>query len=452
MVHPSRVRTLNDHLAGSGPVVYWMSREQRLKDNWALLYAAERARARNVPLLVLFALSNGFPEATMRSYGFLLKGLEELASIAKEKGIPFFLEEGDPCETVPEFVARVRAGEVVCDMNPMRVPRGWKTSVAKKISIPLFEVDAHNIIPVWVASEKLEFAARTIRPKIHRLLPEYLVPFPALRLPEATWAKPVPVIHWKKVQERLEVDRSVSEVEGFVSGETAAHSVLKDFLKHRLAGYAVARNNPNVDGQSNLSPYLHFGQISAQRVALEVKGSGAPMADREVFLEELIVRRELSDNYCFYNPAYDSFEGFPAWAKKTLSEHADDPREYLYTKRQFETAKTHDPLWNAAQREMVQTGKMHGYMRMYWAKKILEWSKSPEEAMKIAVYLNDRYELDGRDPNGYVGCAWSIGGVHDRPWFNRAVFGAIRFMSESGMKKKFDVDAYISHVYKPKLF
>lgn len=442
MVDSSRTRSLNKCSAGSGPVVYWMSREQRLKDNWALLYAAERAHARNVPLLVLFALSNTFPEATMRSYGFLLKGLEELSLAAKEKGIPFFLEEGDPCKTVPVFLERVHAGEVVCDMNPLRVPRGWRVSVAKKISIPLVEVDAHNIVPVWRASEKLEFAARTIRPKIHRLLPEYLVAYPPLRLPKAVWTKSIPAIHWNKVRERLDVDRSVPEVDGYASGETAAHAALKDFLKHRLAGYAIARNNPNNDGQSNLSPYLHFGQLSPQRVALEVKSSGAPTADCDVFLEELIVRRELSDNYCFYNSSYDSFEGFPAWAKKTLMEHTDDPREYTYTKKQFEEGKTHDPLWNAAQSEMVQTGKMHGYVRMYWAKKILEWSKSPEEAMKIAVYLNDRYELDGRDPNGYVGCAWSIGGVHDRPWFNRAVFGSIRFMSEGGMRKKFDVAAY----------
>ena len=205
------------------------------------------------------------------------------------------------------------------------------------------------------------------------------------------------------------------------------------------------RNDPTREGQSDLSPYLHFGQIAAQRVALEVEGAPAGTKAKEAFLEELIVRRELSDNFCYYHPQYDSVACFPQWARKTLDEHHDDPREYLYTPAQFEQAQTHDDLWNAAQREMVQTGKMHGYLRMYWAKKILEWTSSPEEALKIAIYLNDRYELDGRDPNGYTGIAWSLGGVHDRAWAERKVFGKIRYMSYKGCKAKFDVAAYFKN-------
>ncbi|MFW5721799.1 MAG: deoxyribodipyrimidine photolyase, partial [Desulfohalobiaceae bacterium] len=188
---------------------------------------------------------------------------------------------------------------------------------------------------------------------------------------------------------------------------------------------------------------LHFGQIAAQRVAQEVLSFKTRTAYKEAFLEELIVRRELSDNFCFYNPAHDSVDGFPEWAGKTLDAHRKDPREHVYSLEEFEQARTHDPLWNAAQMEMVTRGKMHGYMRMYWAKKILEWTASPEEAMDVAITLNDRWELDGRDSNGYTGIAWSIGGVHDRAWPERPVFGKIRFMNDRGCRRKFDVDAYI---------
>jgi deoxyribodipyrimidine photo-lyase len=218
---------------------------------------------------------------------------------------------------------------------------------------------------------------------------------------------------------------------------------LKGFMREGLRSYDEARNDPTVDGQSNLSPYLHFGHISAQRVALAIRESDVGGKSRDAFLEELIVRRELSDNFCFYNRDYDRFEGFPSWAQTTLKQHLRDKRDYRYTLEQFESAGTHDELWNAAQMEMAKTGKMHGYMRMYWAKKILEWTESPEDALKIAMFLNDKYELDGRDPNGYVGCAWSIGGVHDRAWFERPVFGKIRYMSYNGCKSKFNVDAYV---------
>ena len=221
--------------------------------------------------------------------------------------------------------------------------------------------------------------------------------------------------------------------------------MLETFIQKKLNRYNDQRNDPNEDGQSDLSPYLHFGQISAQYIALRVEKSSAPENDKVAFLEELIVRRELADNYCYYNPHYDSYEGFPDWAKQTLEEHTNDKREYLYSNEELENGKTHDEIWNTAQKEMVQKGKMHGYMRMYWAKKILEWTKTPKEAMEIAVYLNDKYELDGRDPNGYVGCAWSIGGVHDRAWFERPIFGKIRYMNANGLKRKFDVEQYLKN-------
>jgi deoxyribodipyrimidine photo-lyase len=233
-------------------------------------------------------------------------------------------------------------------------------------------------------------------------------------------------------------------VEWLEPGEAAASAALEAFVAERLWGYAQRRNDPNAAGQSDLSPYLHFGQLSAQRVALAVSAAPAPDRDREAFLEELIVRRELADNWCLHNEHYDTPAGFPAWSRETLLLHQPDPRPYLYDRGELEAARTHDPLWNAAQNEMVRRGKMHGYLRMYWAKKILEWSPDAAEAMATAIYLNDRYELDGRDPNGYAGIAWSIGGVHDRPWFSRAIFGKVRYMSLSGARRRFDVGAYVA--------
>ncbi|MBN1298152.1 MAG: deoxyribodipyrimidine photolyase, partial [Actinobacteria bacterium] len=231
-------------------------------------------------------------------------------------------------------------------------------------------------------------------------------------------------------------------------GYANAINMLENFIENGLNIYDTKRNDPNEPAQSNLSPYIHFGQISAQRVALEIIKMDIDESKKETFLEELIIRRELSDNFCYYNPCYDSFEGFPAWARDSLDHHRPDKRDYIYTLEEFENAKTHDPLWNAAQMEMAKTGKMHGYMRMYWAKKILEWTSSPDEAVKYAVYLNDSYSLDGRDPNGYTGIAWSIGGVHDRAWNQRKVFGKIRYMSYNGCSRKFDILSYIKKIDK----
>jgi deoxyribodipyrimidine photo-lyase len=227
-------------------------------------------------------------------------------------------------------------------------------------------------------------------------------------------------------------------------GAAPARRTLEHFIRERLAGYGERRNDPNLDWTSGLSPYLHFGMISAQRVALTVMAANAPQADKDAFLEELIVRRELSDNFCFYNRKYDSPEGFPAWARAPLREPQGDEREYVYTEDELDRARTHDPLWNAAQLQMTTEGKMHGWLRMYWAKKVLEWTETPTEALRIVNSLNDRYEMDGRDPNGYVGAAWSVGGVHDRAWTERRIFGKVRYMNLNGAYRKFDVDLFTS--------
>jgi deoxyribodipyrimidine photo-lyase len=387
-----------------GPVIYWMSHDQRAHDNWALVYASELARESNSDLEVVFCQVPEFLNAQELHYNLMLDGLKEVGRELNEKSINFTLHKGKPEKIIPKACGGASA--LVTDFDPLKIKQKWKEAVAKKIDIPLYEVDAHNVVPVWEASDKKEFAAYTLRPKITKKLPQFLTEFPK---------------EWR-----------------------GSHPAIKDFIKNRLDGYDVKRNDPNLDGQSGLSPYLHFGQISAQRVALEVKRAKGMPNDVDTFIEELIIRRELSDNFCFYEKNYDNSRGFPDWAKKTLNEHRRDKREYIYTTKELEDAKTHDDLWNAAQREMTRTNKMHGYMRMYWAKKILEWSETPEKAQKAAIFLNDKYELDGRDPNGYTGVAWSIGGVHDRAWPERKVFGKIRYMNLNGAKRKFNVKEYIS--------
>ena len=442
-INPHRIYLLQDGERKSGPVIYWMSRDQRVHDNWALLFAQNLAKENNSELAVVFNLVPDFLEATIRQYGFMLKGLQQLKKELEKYNIPFFLLKGKPEKTISNFIKENNASVIVSDFDPLRIKRVWKRDLAKKTNIPFYEIDAHNIVPCKYVSQKIEFGAYTIRPKIHKALPEFLDEFPKL----LKMKKPDTLRHikidWEKVKKNLKVDFSVKEVDWIIPGEKEAKKVLRKFIHKKLDSYDGQRNDPTKDAQSNLSPYLHFGQISAQRIALEVYKLKNHSKSIEAFLEELIVRRELSDNFCYYNTKYDSFDGFPEWAKKTLNEHRKDKREFIYSLRQFEKAKTQEDLWNAAQKQLAETGKLHGYMRMYWAKKILEWSKSPEDALRISIYLNDKYELDGRDPNGYVGCAWSIGGVHDRAWTERNVFGKIRYMNYNGCKRKFDVGTYI---------
>jgi len=446
MINEKRIRLLQKGNETNGPIVYWMSRDQRVHDNWALLFAQKLALEKKKSLVVVFNLLPDFLEATIRQYGFMLKGLQEVEDEFSNYNIPIFLLSGKPEEQIPDFLKQINASILISDFDPLKIKRIWKRDVAKKITIPFFEVDAHNIVPCLYVSEKIEFAAHTIRPKIHKALIEFMDEFPSLKKMskgEISSDK----TDWNKSLKSLMINFDIKEVDWIKPGETSALKSFKKFLSNKLDKYNDLKDDPTKDGQSNLSPYLHFGQISAQRIALDTEKFDGYLDSKKVFLEELIVRKELSDNFCYFNKNYDSFEGFHDWAKTSLNEHRKDEREFVYTLKQFEQAKTHEDLWNAVQVEMLTTGKMHGYMRMYWAKKILEWSKSPEEALKIAICLNDKYELDGRDPNGYTGIAWSIGGIHDRPWFERPVYGKIRYMNRNGAEKKFDIKSYINKFY-----
>ncbi|HEU6438760.1 MAG TPA: deoxyribodipyrimidine photo-lyase [Nitratidesulfovibrio sp.] len=455
------------HKPADGPVLYWMHREHRARDNWALLYAHAEAARLGAPLAVVWCLANSFLGATIRQFGFLLRGMEETRRHLAAAGIPLVVLRGNPPEEVVGYARAVGASLVVTDFDVLRVKRAWLASAARGLDgfCPLHEVDARNVVPCRAASPKREYAARTLRPKIHRLLPEFLTPIPALP-PEGfttgasggtgvssvsgpPWPLPVPEVDWASLRDNLPVDRSVGEVgplpgiPDIISGEDAARAALDDFIHSRLHRYHL-RNDPNAGGVSGLSPYLHFGMLSAQRAALAAQAYvEAPDECRASFLEELIVRRELADNFCLHAQDYDAVTCFPDWARATLDKHRSDPRPVLYDQAQLEAARTADPLWNAAQTEMVVTGRMHGYLRMYWAKQILLWSPTSEDAVRVAVALNDRYFLDGRDSNGYTGIAWSAGGVHDRPWGERPVQGTIRSMTYNGARSKFDVGAYI---------
>lgn len=440
----NRIRKLNAKRLEKGRVIYWMSRDQRVEDNWALIAAQQIAISNQSELIVVFNLLHNFLNAPIRHFDFMLNGLVEEVKKLEALNIGFELLYGDPAQSIPTFISQMDIKCLVSDFSPLKINREWKEKIKKNIQIPFYEVDAHNIVPVWIASPKQEFGAYTLRPKINRLLSDYLDHFPKIeKMKDKSNYKFDYDLKVNDLLTELKLDHSVKKVDWVKPGSKAASVILYEFIDERLEKYDEERNDPNANAQSNLSPYLHYGQISAQRVALKIN-TLPNSKSKDSFLEELIIRRELSDNYCFYNDNYDNSEGFPDWAKKTHAEHENNTREFVYSLEDLENAKTHDPLWNAAEMEMVIRGKMHGYMRMYWAKKILEWTENVQTAQKYTVFLNDKYFLDGRDPNGYVGIAWSLGGLHDRAWFDRPVFGKIRYMNFNGAKKKFNVEKYIN--------
>ncbi|XP_028282444.1 CPD photolyase isoform X2 [Parambassis ranga] len=438
---------------GSEGVLYWMLRDHRVQDNWALIHAQQLAVQENLPLHVCVCMV--VPKSklsTLRHYSFMLKGLKEVAKECEHLNIQFHLLHGEAGDVLPGFVSDRGLGAVVTDFSPLREPLQWLEDVKKRLpkDIPIIQVDAHNIVPCWVASPKLEYSARTIRGKITKLLPEFLTDFPLVEKHPCTATRTAKLVDWDETLASLKVDKTVGETEWAKPGTKAGLAMLESFIDVRLKIFGAQRNDPNAHALSQLSPWIRFGHISAQRVALQVRQSGKNAAESVApFIEELVVRRELTDNFCFYNKKYDSVEGASEWARKTLKDHSEDKRAYLYTREQLEKAETHDKLWNAAQYQMVSEGKMHGFLRMYWAKKILEWTSSPEEALSIALYLNDRYELDGQDPNGFVGCMWSICGIHDQGWPERPVFGKIRYMNYKGCLRKFNV-AQFEKQYSPK--
>lgn len=430
-------------------VAYWMFRDQRVDDNYALICAQKFALQHKCPLYVTFYLMSHYSVAGIRQYDFMLRGLEQVEKQCQKLGIQFHLELGYAKDMIVDYCHDNQVDLVVCDFMPLRDPLSWVEEAGKKLAkkqIPLYQVDAHNIIPCWVLSNKVEFGARSLRPKLHAMLKDWLFEIPALdKHPYQPDVQAEPA-DWNEAWKHLKVDETVRPITWAKPGTLNAYKMLYEFITQRLKRYDDDRNIPTKHALSCLSPYFHFGQISVQRAILTVtKPEYKSKASKSVdaFFEEAVVRRELSDNYCFFQPDYDNYDGAWDWAKKTHEEHRRDKREFIYTQEELQYAKTHDKCWNACQIQMLREGKMHGYMRMYWAKKILEWTPNVEEAIRIGNFLNDKYEMDGRDPNGYVGIMWSMMGVHDRGWTERPIFGKIRYMNYNGCARKFDVHHFI---------
>jgi deoxyribodipyrimidine photo-lyase len=426
-------------------VVYWMQRSQRAVDNPALETAVKAANLLEKPCVVFFAPVPFYPHANGRHYHFLNQGIPAIERELKKREIAFVLRRY-PDHHLLQFCEEVRPALVIGDENPLRETEQWRQKVARELRVPFWTVDSDVIVPSKLLMKE-QFGAYTARPVIRRLLPEFLQPVGNThgKIPWKALKNLKSLNSNTDITEAWKLDRSVSSVDTFTGGTDEALKVLKQFVESGLANYPKDRNKPELDATSHLSPYLHFGHIGPHTVALAIEAATAPKEAKEAFLEQLIVRRELAINFVRFNPDYDNFESGAAWAHQSLAEHAGDPRQ-TYTARQLENGETGDPLWNASQQQMVLTGYMHNYMRMYWAKKLLEWSKTPAQAYQTAVYLNDKYELDGRDPNGYAGIAWAIVGKHDRPWFDRPVFGKIRYMSFNSTSKKFDSKRYMAQI------
>jgi len=446
------VRTSGSPNFAGDCVVYWMQRAQRGIDNPALDTAVAAANALAKPAVVFFAPVPFYPRANLRHYRFLAGGIPDIAEALEKRNIGFVLRRY-PDHSLIKFCEEVNPCLVVGDENPLRETENWRQVAAKKLKVPLWTVDADVIVPAKLL-EKAQYAAHIIRPRLQKQLSTFLVPSsnPKGRI---GW-KPSRTLHSLAVNfditDGWKLDRSVEGVPGFQGGAKEALRRLKEFTSRKLKRYSTQRNHPEIDGTSDLSAYLHFGHISPVTVALAVKAATAAKEDKDRFLDQLVTWRELSINMVKFNPDYDNFECGESWAHRTLAEHARDPRPVMYGQKQMEQAETYDPLWNAAQLQMINSGWMHNYLRMYWAKKILEWSRTPAEAYSLAVTLNDKYFNDGRDPNGYAGIAWAIVGKFDRPWFDRPIFGTIRYMSLASTGKKFDSKKYIEQQTQPKMF
>ena len=421
-----------------------MQSSQRVDYNHALEYAIDQSLLLKKPILTYFCLLDNYPNANESQYRFMLQGLAEVEESLRSRGIGFIVEITNPIDAIPSLGED--ASLVIVDLAYQRSQREWRKKVAETLDCPLLEVESNVIVPIETVSQKEEYSAGTIRPKIIKRIDDYLKPPRRRNVKQPFEDSDTGSINLGDIDyvlRKLRLKNRTKQDIRFHGGTKAAREMLRKFIRFDLDVFDTQRNDPSRDRLSNMSPYLHFGQISPVEIAIEVLKTNSPGS--ESYLEELIVRRELSMNFVFFNSNYDNIECLPNWAKETLDLHALDSREYVYSYSELERAETHDPYWNAAQKEMTRFGKMHGYMRMYWGKKILEWTDSPEEAYNICITLNDKYELDGRDPNGYTGVAWCFG-KHDRAWKEREIFGKVRYMNENGLRRKFDIEKYVERI------
>ncbi len=444
-IESERMSALNsNNISKNDFVVYWMQQSQRTHFNHALEYAIRKANELQKPLLVFFGITDQFPEANLRHYHFMIQGLKVIDKNLKKRNIKFIVSIEHPVDGITKLAKN--ACLIIVDRGYLHIQKQWRKKVSEKIECPLIQIESDVIVPVETASEKEEYAAYTFRPKIHNHLNKFLTHLEEVAIKQSSLDFDFKTLDFstsEKIITQLDLDSTVSPVSSFIGGEDEAKKRLEYFLTHNISSYEEKRNEPSLKVTSQLSPYLHFGHISPVYIALEVKKRAEKYAD--VFLEELIVRRELSMNFVHHNQSYDSLSCLPEWALETLQEHESDKRDYLYSKEELERASTHDPYWNAAQKELRIRGKMHGYMRMYWGKKIIEWTESPSQAFELSLYLNNKYELDGRDPNGFAGVAWCFG-KHDRAWMERPIFGKIRYMNSRGLEHKINIKDYVAYM------
>jgi len=441
VIEPRRIRRANDAepRADGDHVLYWMGRSQRAEHNPALELAIQRANALEKRLLVVAALPDG---VTARHRAFELQGLAEVEQALSSRKIKLAVRRGSAEAVVGPFLDE--AACAVFDDDVRRGPAEARSSLASRARCPVEQVEGDVVVPLRVASDKREYAARTLRPKLQEAWPGYLVELRTTAVDKDSRNLSVDRLDLSDIDEVLDsmdLDWSVPPTTRFEGGTRRARARFRRFVEQRLDDYDAHRNRPETDDVSAMSPYLRFGQISPVWLALHA-GEGHA---RDVYLEELVVRRELAHNYCAFEPDYDRYEALPGWARETLAEHADDPRPHLYRREDLEAAETHDPSWNAAMREMRETGYLHNHMRMYWGKKVLEWSASPEEAYETLLHLNNRWFLDGGDPNSFANVGW-VFGLHDRPFGERPVFGKVRSMSARGLERKGDPEAYVDKV------
>ena len=448
MIEPERIQPLNDcPVDESGRyVLYWMQQSQREAHNPALEYAIAHANEMDKPVLCAFGLDADYPDANLRHFAFMLEGLAETAGALADRNIKLVVRRGSPPDVAADLAAD--AALVVCDRGYLRHQRGWRRQLGESSEQSVVQVEGDAVVPVEVASDKQEYAARTIRGKINRQRDDFVRALGRTRPNKSSLPLRVKgdidLDDVAAALDKLDIDRGVPAVTRFEAGTAAAQSALTRFLRSELDGYADARNDPASPRASRLSPYLHFGQISPVEIAVKVgQARSGSRDDKEAFLEELIVRRELAINFVHYCKDYDKYACLPDWAVRTLDKHRGDERPHRYTRAELEKAETHDPYWNAAMQEMLRTGYMHNYMRMYWGKKIIEWSNTPQYAYSSALYLNNKYFLDGRDANSYANVAWLFG-RHDRAWTERDVFGTVRYMNAAGLERKFDIEAYVT--------
>lgn len=421
--------------------LYWMQASQRAWWNPALEHAICLSNEHRLPLVVLFVIVPHYPEANLRSFHFMLLGIKETSQDLAERGITFVVQVGDPVEKVLALTAEARF--LVLDVGYLRHQRQWREAIAKRAPCPVTQVEGEVVVPTDLLPRKAFASARSFRLAMAPFLTRFLRPLPPVEVKLKMVQPDFPSLSLddpEGVLRDLPIDRSVPPV-SWPAGTSAARARLKSFLEEEILQYHESRRDPLLDGTSRLSPYLHFGQISPVEVAFKASSLEGP--GPKAFLEELTVRRELAINFVLHSPRYDSFLALPAWARETMEKHAQDPRPSLYSLQELEEGKTEDPLWNAAQKELKNTGWLHNYLRMYWGKQFIRWFSKPKEAWKAALYLNNKYLLDGRDPASFAGVGWCFG-LHDRPFPERPLFGKVRPMTLKAQRAKFDVDGYIA--------